>query len=211
MSKQINLFNPALLKQKAVFTTVTMARALGVLVLGLCALALYGQHKVSGLQQAADAGAEQLKQRKARQATVAVEFAARTKNANIEQQIAQAEAQVRALRDVEGVLRGGELGDTKGYAEYFKALARQSRGDLWLTGVSIQGAGQQIGLQGRALEPTLVPAYIGRLTREPIMQGKSFGSLQISQAVSKDEKPVPAPYIEFSLQSELADKPEAAQ
>jgi hypothetical protein len=54
----------------------------------------------------------------------------------------------------------------------------------------------------------MVPAYINRLTQEPLLQGKSFSSLQIGQAegmpaTGADGKPVRAgaPYVEFSLQS----------
>lgn len=93
------------------------------------------------------------------------------------------------------------MGDTTGYAGYFKALARQNVSGLWLTGVSV--AGPDIGVRGRALEPALIPDYISRLTRESVMRGKTFGSLEISQAelANKDGAAEPAPYVEFSLQS----------
>jgi hypothetical protein len=209
MSKQINLFNPELLKQEAVFTATTMALSLGLLLVGATAIALYGRYSVSKLEQVAQAGADQLAQRKVRQVGVMAEFAPRGKNPAIERQIGEVENAMRALRDVSAELQGGQLGDTTGYAGLFKALARQSTVDLWLTGVSINGAGKQLGLQGRALEPNLVPAYISRLAREPVMQGKTFGSLQISRASVKDDKDVTtlAPYIDFSLQAEAVDKP----
>ncbi len=220
MSMQINLFNPALLKQKAVFTAATMATSLAVLLVGVTALATYGRISVASLERQASAGAEQLAQRKTRQAAVQVEFAPRVKSQQVALQIAEAEAQMRALREVEVVLRRGEFGNTDGYAAYFKALARQSTDGLWLTGVTISGAGKQLGLLGRALEPTLVPAYITRLTREPVMQGKSFGSLQMNRAVLLEQSgvapagdarpgnksPELAPYVDFSLQAELLDK-----
>ena len=54
----------------------------------------------------------------------------------------------------------------------------------------------------------MVPGYINRLTQEPLLQGKSFASLQIGQAEpvqtqDAEGNPVktPAPYVEFSLQS----------
>lgn len=208
MSMQINLFNPALLKQKAVFTAVTMATSLALLLVGVGALIVYGRISVAKLERDAAAGAELLTQRKARLAVVQTEFAARPHNPGLDLLVAEAEAQIRALHDVEDVLKRGDFGNTAGYAAYFKALARQSAGDLWLTGVTITGAGKQLGLQGRALEPTVVPAYISRLTREPVMQGKSFGSLQISRASTKDDKDVVtlAPYVDFSLQAELVAK-----
>jgi hypothetical protein len=107
------------------------------------------------------------------------------------------------------------LGNAAGYAEYFRAFSRQNVSGLWLTGVSIVGAGNDIGVQGRAMQPTLIPAYIARLKSERIMHGKSFASLDISRP---DAQPVPAaaptaapapaapvavtaPFVQFSLQS----------
>ena len=100
------------------------------------------------------------------------------------------------------------LGDTGGYAGYFKALARQSVTGLWLTGVSVSGGGRDIGIRGRTTDPATVPGYLARLTGEPLMQGKSFASLSISQpakvdTAGADGKPDVAavPWVEFSLQS----------
>ena len=214
MSQQINLFNPALLKQKQVFTTNTMLLSLGLLLAGSLAVGLYARHSVKRLEDEVAASAEQLNQKKLRQATVLAEFAPRQKTKELEAQLEEAQAMLRALHDIETILQRGEVGDTAGYAEYFKALARQSAGQLWLTGVSVGDAGKQIGLQGRALEANLVPAYIGRLTREPVMQGKSFGSLVISRAApaDKDAKPgTEAPFIEFSLQAEGAKAAEVSK
>jgi hypothetical protein len=52
---------------------------------------------------------------------------------------------------------------------------------LWLTGVSINGAGNDIGVQGRAMQATLIPNYIARLTGERVMRGKTFASLDIGR------------------------------
>lgn len=211
MSQQINLFNPALLKQEPVFTAVTMARALGLLLVGVAALGLYGRHSLNETQQQANATAEVLNGRKLRLATAQSQFAPRARNPEFERRILEGEARVLALRDVAGVFQRGDFGNTGGYAAYLAALARQGGGDLWLTGVSITGAGKQIGLRGRALAPELVPAFIGRLTHEPVMQGKSFGSLRIERAEvetrdkdGKVGKPELAPYVDFSLQGEPA-------
>jgi hypothetical protein len=112
------------------------------------------------------------------------------------------------------VIDRGELGNATGYSEYFRALARQHVDGLWLTGLAITGAGCDIGVRGRALDASLLPGFLGRLTQEKIMQGKAFGSLQISQPgdkAAKDAKPAAtanaAPFVEFSLQS----RPEGAQ
>lgn len=208
MSQQINLFNPVFLQQKKIFSSRTMAGALLLLFAGVAAINMYGNMRLKALQQQADAGAAQLAQKQARLASVATEFAPRQKTAEVEAELAEVEGQLAALREISGVLARGELGNTQGYAEYFRALARQHVDGLWLTGVSIHGAGLDIGVRGRALDPQRVPGYLNRLTLEPIMRGKAFGSLQISQGapgsrVDEGGKTVAtvAPYVEFSLQS----------
>lgn len=206
MSQQINLFNPIFLQQKKIFSSKTMVQALGVLTLGVAAMAAYGNVRVAALQRQADAGAAQLQQRQARLAAVTAEFAPRQKDPQLAAEVQEAERQLGALREVSGVLQRGELGNTRGYAEYFRALARQHADGLWLTGLTINGAGSEIGVRGRALDPAAVPGYLTRLTREPILQGKGFGSLSISEgareaAAGTQPATQPAPFVEFSLQS----------
>ena len=209
MSQQINLFNPIFLQQKKIFSARTMATALGVLIAGLATLQVYGGMRVDALQRDAKAGAAQLEAREARLATVKKDFVPRQKSAATEAELAEAERQLASLREVSGVLQRGELGNTQGYAEYFRALARQHQDGLWLTGVSISGAGTAVGVRGRALDPQRVPAYLNRLTQEPVMRGKHFGSMQIGKGapltrVDGDGKSstAPAPYVEFSLGAE---------
>lgn len=215
LRQQVNLFNPAFLPQKKVLTAPMMGAALLVLVAGIAGLGVVLRAQTVRMQAEADAGATELARKQARLVTVNAQFAPRQKTADMDAQVLQAEAQLAALRNVSGVLQRGELGDTSGFAGYFQAFARQSVPGLWLTSVSI--AGKDIGLKGRTTDPALVPGYIGRLTQEPLLQGKSFASLQIGQAealtrTDADGKQVktPAPYVEFSLQSTAAT-PEATR
>jgi hypothetical protein len=210
MSQQINLFNPLFQPQKKVLSAATMGLSLLVLVAGLAALASYGKLQTARLQAEADAGAARLEQKRARLASVNTEFVPRQKNKELDTEIAEAQAQLVALRNIARVIERGELGDTTGYAGYFKALARQGVPGLWLTGVSVSGGGREIGIRGRSLDAAAVPGYLARLTQEPLMQGKSFASLSISQPVTgtvpagaagPEAQPATAPYVEFSLQS----------
>lgn len=208
MSQQINLFNPQFEPQKKVLSAATMAFSLLVLVAGVAALASYGRVQTAALQAEAEAGARRLEQKQARLAGVSAEFAPRQKNKEIDAEIAEAQAQLAALRNISRVIERGELGDTAGYAGYFKALARQSAPGLWLTSVSVSGGGRDIGIRGRTTDPATIPGYLSRLTGEPLMQGKSFASLSINQpapvtVTGADGKPAtaPAPWVEFSLQS----------
>ena len=208
MSQQINLFNEQFELKKQRFTAGTMAIAAGVMALGLAAMGVYAKVQVAGLQHEADLGAVKLERAQKRLAAVSAEFAPRAPDPGMAGQLADAESQLAALRHVSDIIKGGGVGNTAGYAEYFRALARQRVEGLWLTGVSIGGAGQDIGVRVRALDPALVPGFLGRLRNEQVMQGKPVGSLQIGEAAAMKvaaadgkEASVPAPYVEFSLQS----------
>ena len=209
MSQQINLFNPIFLKQKKYFSAVAMAQALGLVLVGALLVAAYANYRVSNLKMQAANSSAQLAASQAQLIKFNAEFGLRQKSKTLESQISAAESEILALQQVFDILKKGDFGNTQGYSEYLKAFSRQTLGGLWLTGFNILGAGNEIGLQGRALQPELVPAYISRLRHEPIMRGKSFSSLEMNvpqiELANKDpaapKQMGPAPYIEFNLMS----------
>lgn len=203
--QQINLFNPDLLKKKKVFSALATLRVLGVIVLACGALALFGSQRVAALEAEAAASTARLAEKETRLASVNREFAGRQVDPVIAAEIASRQAELDVLQQAAGVLQRGGFGSTDGYAEYFRAFARASVPGLWLTGVSIGSNGSEIGLQGRALQPELIPNYISRLARDTVLQGKVFGSLEIFQPAAKG--PGAAPFLEFALQSRPADVP----
>lgn len=219
MSQQINLFNPIFLKQKKIFTAAHMAQTLGLVAAGALLLAVYGAVKTSELEKHAAAGKAAAAAAQARLAQVTGEFPPRQKSKELEAEVAHVQGELKSLREVQSVLERGELGNTAGYSEYWRAFARQSVSGVWLTGVTVVGAGKEIGLEGRALQPELVPGYIQRLTREAVLQGKTFGSLEISRpgatpagtAGASAASAVGAPFVEFRMATQPAQAKEAAK
>lgn len=208
MTQQINLYNPQFEHKKQLLSAPAMAAALGVLVAGLAGMGIYADLGVRRLQAEAQSGTQHLDAARKRLAQVTTEFAPRTEDARLVADLKEADNEHAALQHVADSIRRGDLGDTHGYADSFRALARQHVDGLWLTGVSVAGAGSEIGLRGRTLDAALVPGYLARLRNETALQGKAFGSLQIAQAApiavrgadGKDGE-APAPYVEFSLQA----------
>ncbi len=209
MSQQINLFNPIFKQQKKYLSAVTMAQALGLILLGALLLSGYAMYRSTRLNAQAVLMSNQLIAAQATLAKVDVDYAPRGKNKSLELEIQKTETGLKSLQQVSEILAQGDLGNTQGYANYMRAFARQIMDGVWLTGFSIHGAGTEIGLQGKALNPELIPAYIGRLRSEPVLQGKSFSRLemQVPQTVRADKNPasgsmaVPINHIEFNLQS----------
>lgn len=211
MSQQINLFNPIFRQQKKYFSAATMAQALGMVLAGAILLVSYATYRSSQLGAEAREVALQLQAAQTQLAEVEAAFPPRQKNQALAGQIRKLEMDMAALQQISATLQAGEFGNTEGHAEYMRAFARQILEGVWLTGFSIHGAGAEIGLQGRALRPELVPAYINRLKREPILQGKAFSALQMQASLTKTtadagtgKDPAPGTYMEFSLQSQDA-------
>lgn len=222
MSQQINLFNPIYLKQRKVFTLVPMSEAVGIILVGALALAGYGKYRANAADRNVARINAELAAKQGRLTSVNSEFSPRQKDQQIIAQLAETEARLKSLTEVEHILQQGDLGNTQGYAEYFRALARQHVDGLWLTGVAITGAGSDIAVQGRAMQAPLIANYIARLTAEHIMRGKTFSSLAINRpppvapvasaepaagsgtVADKPATPAVSPFVDFSLQSTVA-------
>jgi hypothetical protein len=206
MSQQINLFNPIFKQQKKYLSALTMAQALGLILLGSLLLTGYATYRTHRMQTEVAALAAQLSAAQNLQRKIEAEYPSRRQSKLLESEIQQTEASLRSLQSVAHILQQGELGNTKGYADYFRAFARQIVGGVWITGLSIHGAGAEIELKGRAVNPELVPFYIGRLKAEPVVQGKSFSSLEMHVPQTVGIIPAggagpSANFIEFTLQS----------
>lgn len=204
MSQQINLFNPEFEQKKHHVSARTASQMLGAMALALLGLSVLGQRSLAGLEQREAGIKAALAQAEAKRDQALRDFPPRKKDPALAQQLAAAEAQRQLLQDASAVLASGELGNIHGYAGYFRALAQARVEGVWLTDIDIAGAGNAIGLQGRALHAALLPAYITRLGQQDTLKGKTFASLAIGPPAESEAvqgKAPTQPYVAFSLQS----------
>lgn len=204
MSQQINLFNPIFLKQKKYFSVVTMLQALGLIVLGSMLFYGYAWYQVRQLAQQTIEMTKRYEAEQKRMVNYANEFSPQRAKQKLDEELKALEAQMSTQDTVLNTLKSGAIGNTRGYSEYLRAFARQSVRGLWLTGFTLIGDGAQMSLQGAVTNPRLLPTYIQRMNREPVMRGKSFAALQMKQPLSADNQPVTG-YVEFGLQSVAAE------
>lgn len=200
MSQQINLFNPIFLKQKKYFSAVTMVQALGLIVIGSAFFYGYAWYQVQELnRQTQEMSARHTAEQK-QLVAYAEEFSPQRATQLLNDELQTLEAQAAAQTTLLETLKGGAIGNTQGYSEYMRAFARQSLSGMWLTGFDINGDGAQMSLQGAAAGPQLVPAYIQRLSQEPVMKGKTFAAFRMKLPKEADKTVAPR-YVEFDLQS----------
>lgn len=211
MSQQVNLYSPIFRRQEKKFSAIAMLQASAVILAGIVLLVGLNLWQVVALRS-------ELKSAEQRQA-VAIkqledakrQFTPRVGDPKLEEEVAKLEAILAVSGPAQASLRHDVFVESRGYSSYFTALARQGVSDLWLTGIDITGAGQNIQLRGRARFPERVPQYLQKLSSEKVLSGTEFKVFRMDRPVEKDaneqpsvkggKKPALAPYVEFVIRT----------
>ena len=205
MSQQINLYNPIFLKQEKHFSAKAILQALGLVVIGVAGFYVFALIQTRSAEALLAQTREQVDKQRERFVAVAPQFTPAVRSKVLEAELLRVESEVKARRSTLDVLSTGELGNTKGFSEYLGALARQSVPGVWLTGIVIGESGRDLRIEGRALRPELVPAYLKSLNEEPVMRGREVTEMKVAAkevppAAAKAPSPAgPARYVEFGL------------
>ncbi|CAG1769271.1 hypothetical protein BAC2_00191 [uncultured bacterium] len=123
----------------------------------------------------------------------------------LEEELARAEAALAHQRDILALLDGEGTGQAQGYFAYLQVFARKRLPGLWLTGFTLDAATGKLTIEGKAMQPELVPQYITLLGEEPLLSGRQFSALQMESQKATSGKeaadPADAGSVEFKLQS----------
>jgi len=199
--QQINLFNPAFLDKRGPLSL--KAALMGWLAVALISVAFAGYAGMRNRQLAQQERevAARMTAAQAEMQQLAGQVGGRKQDSRIAAEIARLESEIKGRDEVMAVLKGGALGDTKGFSEHLRAFARQSFEGVWLTGLHIAASGQDVAVEGRALRPEQVPGYLRRLNSESVMQGHPFSELLMQAPAPEpdDKSGRRPPYIEFRL------------
>lgn len=201
MPQQINLFNPAFVDKSGRLTLKTALMGWMAVALLSVAFAGYAGIRNRQLAQQEREVAAKVTAAQAEMQRLAGQIGGRKQDAQIAAEIARLESEIKGRDEVMMVLKGGALGDTRGFSEHLRAFARQSFEGVWLTGLHVAASGQDVALEGRALRAEQVPGYLRRLNSESVMQGHPFSEL-LMQAPAPDPEDKSGrrpPYIEFRL------------
>ncbi|MFT5531937.1 MAG: Tfp pilus assembly protein PilN [Candidatus Paceibacteria bacterium] len=211
--QQINLINP-LLKKKSLYISVAATLQVAVLLITTAlVLMIVMDYRIIKLKNESTLHTIQITKAQLELDNTRSELLIVNKNNMLEENIRNAEAEARTLKKITDILNQANVGNAVGNSVYMQALARHISQGVWLTGFDISNAGTEISLQGRALEPDFILAYLSRLKREPALQGLQFSALAIHSldAVSNKKNqvsPTGTPsYFEFTVQSVAVSVP----
>lgn len=178
MQQQINLFQPVFRREAKVFLARTLAQIVAlVLVLIVAGVAmlelqltrhaatrdlLANQYRALDTQlQALEAQAD---------SGELAALGARTEE--LENRLADGATE---LTEIQGLM----LERSHGFASMLEALARYPVAGLWLTGLRLQG--NELELQGLALDPELVPRYLALLAEDATLARWTLAMVQIER------------------------------
>lgn len=207
MSQYINLFGPAFRKPRLLLSLNRAVMLVGLVAVVMIGLQFYSQYQVNGLHAELVSAQGLLKAQSKYTDRLKDEGAAQKGNTGLAAEVARLEMELKSARAAMGVLEGGALGNRSGFANYLQAFSRQALDGLWLTGFTVDGAGE-VAIQGRVLSADLLPEYIQRMNKEPALEGRAFSALEMRRPVAAPAPPakdgekvvVAAPrYLEFNL------------
>ncbi len=205
MSQQINLYNPIFLKQEKYFSTKAIGQAFALVVAGLAAFYAFALVQTRSAESLLAQTRAQVAEQRGRFVAVAPKFTPASRSKVLEAELVRMEKEVKTRRDTLNALSTGELGNTTGFSEFLAALARQTVQGVWLTGIVIGESGKDLRIDGRAVRPELVPAYLKALNEEPVMRGREVTEMKVAakdapKPDAKSARPVgPERYVEFGL------------
>ncbi len=218
MSRQINLYNPALRIEREWLTARTLS---GTALVLLLALGLRGAFLWQDNRRLADETRQigaQLEQQQAELTRLNEQISQRKMSKEAETALRNAEAALQGREQIRQALSGDELGSSEGFSDYLKAFARQTRDGLWMVGLQLSDGGRNIALEGRTLNPDGIPPYIRALNEEPTLRGRSFAALNVHRIDAEDKSAAAAtppaekageaqkmlpPYHEFRLSASM--------
>lgn len=215
--QQINLFTSQFRKQVVLLSADLIAVGAGAMLMVMLLASVWTYYSGNKLRPEVDAITARANAAQARLEGLMMERDPVTQAKLLDDEISRQEGAMAEKREIANVLKGGDLGDTKGYSEYLRAIARQIVDGVWIRHFDIAGAGRHFTIEGSTLRADLIPQYIKRLSNEDAMRGRQFATLMLrppkpgaidskdsgNDKKASDEAKATKPYLDFQLSSDL--------
>lgn len=204
-AQQINLYNPALRRQRVWLTLGNVLVLAGLFGLGLVGTGIVLHRQAAARQETVQTLETRLVAARAETFQLSAQLAGSASGEAATRELADLRRQVSMRSEVLAALQGGAGIDavrgqsTVGFADYLRGLARQTVSGLWLTGFSVAQGGGGMEVRGRMLAVDRLPEYIKRLNSEVTFKGRQFVSLNISRSDKATTASAGTPHSAFVL------------
>lgn len=220
MMQQINLYDPALRRQRDLFSLANVLSAGFLLAVAVGGLGWMERQALPPLKAQTVLNDTQIKTLRDQISVLGQQAANRKPDPQLEHELGATRLLLDLRTEVLAVLKQRLGPEAESPTEYLRGFARQAMGDLWLTGFSCETVGGGMEIHGRTLDPALLPQYIQRLNAERAFRGRAFAALKLSEgkievppgtppssgssistgtAAAPAARPVKPPFHEFTL------------
>jgi len=201
LKQQVNLYQRQAQVAPDAFSTHALMATLGLgvaILLVAWAVTAYQIHELEDEYQQTSrnlqATNQQLAQLKSRLPTV-------QPDPFLQSELTNLQASQTRLNHMIALISQQQSHSKQGFADYFRALARNTLDGLWLRDLQVSAGGEDLLLKGKALEPELVPRLLQKLVREPAFAGRSFREVRFQRASKEQGSP-----MSFELRSRSVSK-----
>lgn len=185
MSQQINLYQAHFREDKLRLSAKTVLRSSAAAVVILLAIAGFQAWQILVLQRQVVSLEHQSALLKLQSADLGQKLTAGHADPALAERVKKMQDQLNSRQQLQSVLNDDLFDSGQGYSRYLIALARQHIAGLWLTGITLTGAGRDLSLRGETTEPGLVIRYLQNLSRETLLQGMGFQVFQLNRTAGK--------------------------
>lgn len=190
MRQQINLFQGQFRRERLRYTGKTLLIAFMAITMGVAGMVVHNAWQLRTLHAEVGAIDTRLQDAVAQHEALQQQLAAHLPDTRLQDELQRAETLLTHRQELQAMLQQDAFARGEGYSSYFLALARRHLNGLWLTGITITGAGRELHLQGRATAPELVPRYLQRLAHEAVLAGIQFEHFQLSADEERRDAPL---------------------
>ena len=181
MKQQINLFQPIFRKEKKLLSFVFMLYTCGMVSLTLLLISAYAWRQSVVIDAELARLNIQLIQRKHQLEEMTTQVARIKIGGGAQDILGHLDSELKARREVVGVLENIQQSYTKGVSNYLEGFSRQTPKGVWLSSFLVQGGGAGLEIRGSSLKADLVPEFLQQLSKEETLAGTQFGLLQIAR------------------------------
>jgi len=198
MSEQINRYQPTVSRQGMPLSANTLLGLVGLVMLTLCSYMGYGVWKLDSLENSLTELQQQTIKHEQQRDAIRTQLSARTADTRLVEQVRTLEIVLANRLPLLNFLEHEVFKIEGGYSDYFRAFARQYINGMWLTGIKILGAGESLVLEGKSVDPELVPKFLQKLSNESVLVGIEFQHFKLQRAYDEEQEKL-ASAIDFSV------------
>jgi hypothetical protein len=181
MAGQINLYDPALKKKTDWLSLGNIALGAAALLACVVGAGIYARSGLAELRTQTAAGEARLKELRAQVLALGQRAAERKPDTRLEQELVALRQLAETRNRVLETLRQRLGADAPPFAAPLRSLANLTMPGIWITGFVWEATDNNMEIHGRTTDPALLPEYLRRLNREPMMRGQAFAALNVAE------------------------------